>query len=334
MVSSLVAEPPRQRSRALDSSHAFSTQRERDEEFGGIQFRSRSYIPHLGRFIQRDPILANRVDEHYLYARLNPSRYRDPFGRDVREQMIDLGLEAAFELANDPEFLREAKKHQNNPGFFGTAVHERAARLGARKYGKTMSFEVEILKMKDGTYVYGNINHGRNSKTNFKWPEGAEIETRIDAVRWNPDVKPPKSGDIALPEHVLRDEDIFDWKTGANNPEQTKKIKKIFGRKLTNIRVPRLSNYAKGFIMGFVAGATGALAEIAEGAEFKRFVKAIQDVNPEEAKFQGQKLRDKIAGAGQPGVALFVFEPHVLNPTIAELNVIKSQEAKERTGGK
>jgi RHS repeat-associated protein len=55
-------------------------QRERDLESGLDHMRARMYDPRLGRFIQMDPMFANRASEHYVYGGNNPVSNVDPQG--------------------------------------------------------------------------------------------------------------------------------------------------------------------------------------------------------------------------------------------------------------
>jgi RHS repeat-associated protein len=89
MVSPLVAEPPKRRPRALDSSHAFSTQREDDRESGLKHYRARSYDARPGRFVTKDPVRVPidistyagfATQGRYTYAGLNPNSWTDPLG--------------------------------------------------------------------------------------------------------------------------------------------------------------------------------------------------------------------------------------------------------------
>jgi RHS repeat-associated protein len=52
----------------------------RDGETGLYQVRHRYYHVTLGRFLSRDPVLANRMLQMYLYALANPLMFTDPSG--------------------------------------------------------------------------------------------------------------------------------------------------------------------------------------------------------------------------------------------------------------
>src|SRR5690606_32889299 len=57
------------------------TGREYDYDVGVYHFRSRAYLPSIGRFLQIDPILLDANDVNmYRYVRNSPLIYNDPFG--------------------------------------------------------------------------------------------------------------------------------------------------------------------------------------------------------------------------------------------------------------
>ncbi|MEO0250258.1 MAG: RHS repeat-associated core domain-containing protein, partial [candidate division WOR-3 bacterium] len=62
------------------SSHLLSAHREHDPESGLVHMRARMYEPRVGRFTLLDPMLENRVLEHYVYVWNSPINLSDPEG--------------------------------------------------------------------------------------------------------------------------------------------------------------------------------------------------------------------------------------------------------------
>ena len=46
--------------------------------------RARMYDPRLGRFMQADPIISNRISESYKYVKCSPTLLTDPSGKDIK----------------------------------------------------------------------------------------------------------------------------------------------------------------------------------------------------------------------------------------------------------
>jgi RHS repeat-associated protein len=66
------------------------TSRENDRESSLMHFRVRSYDPRIGRFVQKNLALLNRIAEHYVYVRARPTWLTDPSGlQSVHPDRLD-----------------------------------------------------------------------------------------------------------------------------------------------------------------------------------------------------------------------------------------------------
>jgi RHS repeat-associated protein len=77
-------ENPRRKITSSRIRHPFPSLRERDDESSLMHFRARSYDPRLGRFVQKDPVVTQRVIDAYNYATNNPALLVDPTGAQPR----------------------------------------------------------------------------------------------------------------------------------------------------------------------------------------------------------------------------------------------------------
>lgn len=66
------------------------TARRFDADLVSYDFRARQYDPHLGRFLQRDPIGMVDGTNLYTYTGNNPLAFADPFGTDARPEQASL----------------------------------------------------------------------------------------------------------------------------------------------------------------------------------------------------------------------------------------------------
>lgn len=76
-----------------------------DSDTGLYHARNRDYHPGLGRFISRDPELAERLLQHYAYAMGNPLMFTDPMGLQALET-----AQGIAEGALGIDTMREAKE--------------------------------------------------------------------------------------------------------------------------------------------------------------------------------------------------------------------------------
>jgi RHS repeat-associated protein len=84
------------------SLHPFPSHRERDDESALMHYRARSYDPRVGRFVQKDPVLGGRAEQHYLGMNLDPVSALDPTGRT-----ITYGAVSSSDKTRIERYLRE-----------------------------------------------------------------------------------------------------------------------------------------------------------------------------------------------------------------------------------
>lgn len=70
-------------SRRRSSPRMLTSQRENDSESALMHFRARSLDPRTGRFLEKDPLRATRVQQHYTYASNQPVIGVDPTGNQT-----------------------------------------------------------------------------------------------------------------------------------------------------------------------------------------------------------------------------------------------------------
>ncbi len=96
------------------SARLLTSQRETDTESALMHFRARSYDPRTGRFVERDPLLKNRVFDPYAYAQNSPLKGRDPSGMNLElnsEELERIGGERAKDFIID--MLRKSFREPN-----------------------------------------------------------------------------------------------------------------------------------------------------------------------------------------------------------------------------
>lgn len=65
-----------------------------------MHYRARSLDPRTGRFIQRDPVFGNRIQEAYTYAKNRPISLKDSTGRDIEPDKVATSQGLKDELNN------------------------------------------------------------------------------------------------------------------------------------------------------------------------------------------------------------------------------------------
>jgi hypothetical protein len=79
-----------------------------------MHFRARSYDPRTGRFVQQDPVLRNRLLEHYSYAFNNPLRWLDPLGLQGQDEQERRRQEVLVAAEKEAEAIRAAIRARQN----------------------------------------------------------------------------------------------------------------------------------------------------------------------------------------------------------------------------